>query len=78
MNMKALLEPPTSFSLPAGVLFPSGVVQVPTFPSQKLTVQLRNDSNRDVVLQPNGVAAEVRAIESIIPWECEVGYVPAG
>ncbi|ROL51100.1 hypothetical protein DPX16_14631 [Anabarilius grahami] len=73
-----LLEPPSNSFLPRGVLFSRGVVQVPSFPTQKLTVQLRNESYRDVVLQPNAVVAEVHAIESIIPQECEMGSVPAG
>ncbi|XP_073670179.1 uncharacterized protein [Paramisgurnus dabryanus] len=71
-----LLEPPTTFSLPGGVFLPSGVIQLPSFPSQKLTIQLQNELNRDVVLQPNAVVAEVHAIETIIPQECGVGSVP--
>lgn len=73
-----LLEPPSNSYLPGGVLLRRGVVQVPSFPTQKLNVQLRNESHRDVVLQPNAVVAEMHAIESIIPQEHEVKSVPAG
>ncbi len=72
-----LLEPPITSSLPGGILFPSSVVQVASVPQQKWTVQLQNESNRDVVLQPNAVIAEVHAIESIFPRECEMGSVPS-
>ncbi len=72
-----LLDPPITSSLPGGILFPSSVVQVASVPQQKWTVQLRNESNRDVVLQPNAVIAEVHAIESILPRQCEMGSVPS-
>lgn len=72
-----LLEPPITSSLPGGLLFPSSVVQVPSLSHPKWTVQLQNESNRDVVLQPNIVVAEVHAIENILPQECEKSSVPS-
>ncbi len=72
-----LLEPPITSSLPGGILFPCSVVQVASVPQKKWTVQLRNESNRDEVLQPNAAIAEVHAIESVLPRECEMGSVPS-
>ncbi len=62
-----LLEPPITSSLPGGILFPCSVVQVASVPQKNWTIQLRNESNRDVILQPNAVVAEVHAIESVLP-----------
>ncbi len=70
------MEPPITSSLPGGILFPCSVVQVASVPQQKWTVQLRNESNRDVILQSNAVVAEVHAIESVLPRECEKDSVP--
>ncbi|KAL1258010.1 hypothetical protein QQF64_011254 [Cirrhinus molitorella] len=72
-----LLEPPLTFSLPGAFLFPSSLVHVASIPQQRWTIQLKNETNRDVVLQPNAVVAEVHAIEHILPCECETRSMPS-
>lgn len=55
----ALLEQPSSSSLPGGVIVDSCLISLPQSSPYKVAVQLRNETNRDILLPTNCVIADL-------------------
>lgn len=63
----ALLEPPTSSSLPGGIFIDSRLITVPSYAPRKIPVVLRNETNHDIILPTNCVIAELSVPQDILP-----------
>lgn len=63
----ALLEPPTSSSLPGGIFIDSRFITVPSYAPRKIPVVLRNETNHDIILPTNCVIAELSVPQDILP-----------
>lgn len=63
----ALLEQPTSSSLPGGVFVDCCLITLPKHGPYKVPVLLRNETNHDITLPTNCVIAELVAPDRIIP-----------
>lgn len=63
----ALLEQPTSSSLPGGVFVDCCLITLPKHGPYKVPVLLRNETNHDITLPTNCVIAELAVPDRIIP-----------
>lgn len=61
-----VMEPPSSSSLPGGVIVTSCLLTLPDGPAHKLPVVLRNESKHDITIPAKSVIAEVHALQAII------------
>ena len=66
----AILEPPSTSSLPGGLLVSSSLFTLPTARQHtQLPVVIRNESSHDIIIPPGAVLAEVNAIKQVIQKE---------
>ena len=63
----ALLEQPTTSSLPGGVFVDCCLITLPTHGPYKVPVLLRNETDHDIILPTNCVIAELIAPGSVLP-----------
>ncbi|KAL7831449.1 hypothetical protein SRHO_G00309520 [Serrasalmus rhombeus] len=63
---KAILEHPTWSSLPGGLLVQPCLIDVPSQPPYKVSVMLKNESARDIVLPPKCILAELSVIQTVL------------
>lgn len=62
-----VVEPPTTSSLPGGVMVANGLASLPPKLPCCKPVILKNESGHDVVISPKSMIAEVNAIQSVLP-----------
>lgn len=61
-----VIEPPSSSSLPGGVMVTNCLINLPDSPSQRLPVVLRNESKHDITIPAKSVIAEIHALQEVI------------
>lgn len=66
-----ILEPPSVSSLPDGIFLSSCLLHLPARLPYRLPVSLNNETDHDVIIPPNCIIAELNAVYSVIPQECE-------
>lgn len=80
-NTTFVLEQPESFPLPGGLLLECAVVSAPCRARSKIPVILKNITDRDIILCPKRVIAEMAAA-CVLPLKTELlscsGQVPSG
>uniref|UniRef100_A0AAR2JKB7 Gypsy retrotransposon integrase-like protein 1 n=1 Tax=Pygocentrus nattereri TaxID=42514 RepID=A0AAR2JKB7_PYGNA len=69
---KAILEHPTWSSLPGGLLVQPCLIDVPSQPPYKVSVMLKNESERDIVIPPKCILAELSVIQTVLSQQQSV------
>ena len=62
-----VIEPPSSSSLPGGMLVTSCLISFPDTQSKKVPVVLRNESKHDIIIPAKSVIAEIHALQTVVP-----------
>ena len=71
VSQSALLEHPTWSSLPRGLPVEPSLIDLPSQPPYKVSVMLKNEPERDVVVPSKCVLAELSAIQTVLsPQPC--------
>ncbi len=63
----AVVEPPSSYSLPGGILVTCGLLTLPTKAPYRVSVVLTNETQHDTLLPPRSVLAELNAVQQVLP-----------
>lgn len=63
----AVIEPPSSYTLPGGMLVTCGLLTLPTRAPYRVPVVLTNETQHDILLPPRSVLAELNAIQQVLP-----------
>lgn len=61
-----VIEPPSSSSLPGGLMVTNWLISLPDSPSKRLPVVLRNESKHDIIIPAKSVIAEIHALREVI------------
>lgn len=69
---EVVIQHPTSFSLPGGLMVKSGLVDLPPVQPAHLPVVITNESDHDVVIPARAAVAELSAIQTILYKEQSV------
>lgn len=67
----AVMEPPSTYSLPGGILVTCSLLTLPTRAPYRLPVVLTNETQHDILLPQRSVLAELNAIQEVLPTECK-------
>lgn len=69
---EAVIQHPTSFSLPGGLMIKSALVSLPPLQPGHLPVVITNESDHDIVIPARAAIAELSAIQTILHEEQRV------
>uniref|UniRef100_A0A3B3SGH8 Gypsy retrotransposon integrase-like protein 1 n=1 Tax=Paramormyrops kingsleyae TaxID=1676925 RepID=A0A3B3SGH8_9TELE len=61
-----VIEPPSSSSMPGGMLVISCLLSLPNNPSKRIPVVLHNESKHDIIIPAKGVIAEAHALQEVV------------
>lgn len=74
---EVLIQHPTSFSLPGGLMVKSGLVDLPPVQPAHLPVVLTNESDHAIIVPARAAIAEISAIQTILYNEQSVSHSSA-
>lgn len=61
-----VIEPPSSSSLPEGMMVTNCLISFPDSPFQRLPVVVQNESKHDIIIPAKSVIAEIHALQEVI------------